>query len=43
MTNDSTYPIKDLENNREKWFSLLENKSFFKRYSLDKKGLFFKN
>ena len=41
MTNDSTFPIKDLENNRQTWLDLVEKKSFFKKYSLRKKGLIF--
>jgi hypothetical protein len=41
MTNDSTFPIKDLENNRQTWLDLVETKSFFKKYSLRKKGLIF--
>ena len=41
MTNDSTYPIEALKNNREKWFSLLENKSFFKRYAFRQRSVFF--
>jgi len=41
MTNDSTYPIQDLDSERLEWLSLLENDGYFNKYSLRKRSVFF--
>lgn len=41
MTNDSTYPIHNLEIDRNEWLSLIKNKNFFTRYALRNRSLVF--